>query len=471
MKESNKDIGQLFKEKLEIRDFDIPKDFLKDLDQRLELLEEKKKRRFLFFFWPQCTTCMLWGIFFGLMTAALVLGGVYYANYLGKDDHAGDVHHKSVSNKIDEKTKSTSIIKVKEKGKKEISLHQKEGINKQQTDTEKKGKDVLSVTKQSNPKEEQQWMKTPLSPTNDITETQVSEISGDVIPQNQQDNNTADEEALLSLTNQQLDIGTLPLQQYALNNPLKKEILPFASVMKPINGQKLNNSWELQLYTGGSGIQTTYTNKEYMATTEEKPVGIPFWEIGANINKNIKNFQVGIGAGYAQLNEKRTFDMIKLIVTDSLFVDWDIDTHIVYVNSVPVDTFYTEEPIYSYTYDSILTNTTVKNRMSYAIIPIQVGYRFDYKTWTFIPQIGIHLFFGKNTLQYPSADYTNLIFIDTKRFFVQYAIQLEIRKNWQSFHVFAKPIFRFSGQPFVSNDLFSRRANLYGLQLGVGYSF
>ena len=91
--------------------------------------------------------------------------------------------------------------------------------------------------------------------------------------------------------------------------------------------------------------------------------------------------------------------------------------------------------------------------------------------FSFIPRVGIDLSFamGTNTGTYAEIINEGLTQNSSSRFILSYALQLEVRRSFDRWHVFVNPYFRSNVTPVISSAIQTRRYNSWGINAGVGF--
>ena len=181
------------------------------------------------------------------------------------------------------------------------------------------------------------------------------------------------------------------------------------------------------------------------------------------------------GLSWMQNGEKVNYSTSITQYTDVdslIFVTWQIDS--IYnqnsqtwtVDSIPLfDTTTTTESIT----DSIFYNDI--NKYTWISIPLRFGYRFDINKFSIIPRVGIDLSFvsSSNLGTYVEQYNQGLVQKSPSQFVLSYALQLEVRRNFERWHVFVNPYFRSNVTPVISSAIQTRRYNSWGINAGIGF--
>lgn len=510
MKESREHIDKLFNEKLNERTFDIPDAFLSDLNSKLDGMEgAKKKRRIIWFILPLILTV---AIFAYLM--------IFNAP---QDSKNTAEERKELTNEIvkeetnqdllkDRDLKSTpSVSKEMKKSEKpqysshsnieDVQLNSSESENR---DTPIRGKRKSHLTHNQDLLHDAYLTQNESSTNEKINNNRNLDPKAGVPSQGVNSKLKQKTKANLnSSANLNYSDYTSHLTQRnddTLKNPEEKikivyrdslvirdsvvirdsivirdSVVVRDSVINTPRKSKSNWSAELQVFGGfsSSRSKTTSSDSQYLdkMRDEEKPLYSPLF--GFNFNTNYKNWTMGTGVFYLQSGEKtyytsqteNTYDSLYIIgyQTDSVFVEetqtWEV-----------VDT-----PIYDSTMVTEIIDSTHQssNQYSWLSIPLNFGYRFNIGSWSIIPRVGLNFDFAiaNNLGRYPDTSSGGLTEIASKRFLLSYAIQLEVRKSFARWHIYATPYFRSAFSPEISSNNMNRTYQNWGIIIGVGLSF
>ena len=235
-------------------------------------------------------------------------------------------------------------------------------------------------------------------------------------------------------------------------------------------------SHEIQLFGGmlntSSNLILSGDSSIYPMNTMESNLWSP--SFGFMYRAKINQFDFGAGLSWMQNGEKVNYSTSITQYTDVdslIFVTWQIDS--IYnqnsqtwtVDSIPLfDTTTTTESIT----DSIFYNDI--NKYTWISIPLRFGYRFDINKFSIIPRVGIDLSFvsSSNLGTYVEQYNQGLVQKSPSQFVLSYALQLEVRRNFERWHVFVNPYFRSNVTPVISSVIQTRRYNSWGINAGIG---
>ena len=235
-------------------------------------------------------------------------------------------------------------------------------------------------------------------------------------------------------------------------------------------------SHEIQLFGGilntSSNLILSGDSSIYPMNTMESNLWSPLF--GFMYRAKINQFDFGAGLSWMQNGEKVNYSTSITQYTDVdslIFVTWQIDS--IYnqnsqtwtVDSIPLfDTTTTTESIT----DSIFYNDI--NKYTWISIPLRFGYRFDINKFSIIPRVGIDLSFvsSSNLGTYVEQYNQGLVQKSPSQFVLSYALQLEVRRNFERWHVFVNPYFRSNVTPVISSVIQTRRYNSWGINAGIG---
>ena len=235
-------------------------------------------------------------------------------------------------------------------------------------------------------------------------------------------------------------------------------------------------SHEIQLFGGilntSSNLILSGDSSIYPMNTMESNLWSP--SFGFMYRAKINQFDFGAGLSWMQNGEKVNYSTNITQYTDVdsvIFIAWQVDsiynqnTQTWTVDSIPqFDTTTTTESIT----DTILYNNI--NKYTWISIPLRFGYRFDIKNFSIIPRVGLDLSFvsGTNLGTYVEQYNQGLVQKSPSQFVLSYALQLEVRRNFERWHVFVNPNFRSNVTPVISSAVQTRRYNSWGINAGIG---
>ena len=266
-------------------------------------------------------------------------------------------------------------------------------------------------------------------------------------------------------------------QDSTLNSEEVTEPKENLEVSKIETEKKDKISHEIQLFGGilntSSNLILSVDSSIYPMNTMESNLWSP--SFGFMYRAKINQFDFGAGLSWMQNGEKVNYSTSITQYTDVdsvIFIAWQIDsiynqnTDTWTVDSIPLfDTTTTTESIT----DSIFYNDV--NKYTWISIPLRFGYRFDIKKFSIIPRVGIDLSFvsSSNLGTYVEQYNQGLVQKSPSQFVLSYALQLEVRRNFERWHVFVNPYFRSNVTPVISSAIQTRRYNSWGINAGIGF--
>ncbi len=233
---------------------------------------------------------------------------------------------------------------------------------------------------------------------------------------------------------------------------------------------------EIQLFGGilnsSSNLILGSDSSIYPMNTMESNLWSP--SFGFTYRAKINHFDFGFGLSWMQNGEKVNYSTNITQYTDVdsvIFIAWQVDS--IYnqnsqtwtVDSIPqFDTTTTTESIT----DTIIYNNI--NKYTWISIPLRFGYRFDINKFSIIPRVGLDLSFvsGTNLGTYVEQYNQGLVQKSPSQFVLSYALQLEVRRNFERWHIFVNPYFRSNVTPVISSAIQTRRYNSWGINAGIG---
>jgi len=244
-----------------------------------------------------------------------------------------------------------------------------------------------------------------------------------------------------------------------------------------------NLTFEGQAYVGFARVQPKIVSPFESYKTDlkagEKKVMSP--DFGFNLNAYYKNWTIGSGLKYYQFGEKTNYSTLKI---NQSIGSIDTSTTVVFIDSnglpwnpqsgiPPFDSTVTVTLDTSYVIDSSSSSKSWQNSYTRFVIPLNFGYRFDYKNWSLIPRAGLNFEFTTTRQKgiYVDALKQEFIELEQRRSGMSYQLSLELRKSFGNWHVFINPYYRNNiGYVINSNDL-KRKYGGLGTTFGVGIQF
>ncbi len=244
-----------------------------------------------------------------------------------------------------------------------------------------------------------------------------------------------------------------------------------------------NLTFEGQAYAGFMCVQpktvSPFESYEAALKSGEKNVLSP--DFGFNLNAYYKNWTIGSGMKYYQFGEKTNYSTLKI---DQTIGSIDTSTTVVLVDSSgqpwnpisgipPFDSITMTNIDTSYVFDSTSTSKLWQNAYTRFVIPLNFGYRFDYKDWSLIPRAGLNFEFTTTRQKgiYVDVIQQEFIKLEQRKFGLSYQLSLELRRSFGNWHVFINPYYRNQiGYTINTTDL-KRKYGGLGATFGIGIQF
>jgi hypothetical protein len=235
-----------------------------------------------------------------------------------------------------------------------------------------------------------------------------------------------------------------------------------------------NKRFEAQMNVGVALVKTTLqsTNTQFLTSVVDREQKLISPDFGVSFNYWINKISLGAGAHYYQTGEKvnyqtylyNTYDSLVSVTFDSIYFDSVInnyDTLSITVNQMLTFT------------DTLSDYHNGINRYQWISIPLSFGYRFNFNSWSIIPKVSLNVEVGLRNQPgtYLTSDVTQFTPYDAIKLGFSYALQCEIRKEINDWHVFVSPYYRSSFSSTIVGDNWEKRYQNYGLNLGVGFKF
>ncbi len=240
---------------------------------------------------------------------------------------------------------------------------------------------------------------------------------------------------------------------------------------------------EAQVYGGFMRVQPKIESPfaTYKTALESEETKILSPDFGFQLNAYYKKWTLGTGLKYYQFGEKTNYSTLKVSsMVDSVFtsitfiyLDSAGDTIIPTPNNPAFDTIVNVFIDTSYIYDSVSNNKQWQNSYSRFVIPLNFGYRFDYKNWALIPRVGLNFEFSttKQRGLYVDALKEEFIELEQRNFGMSYQLSLELRRSFGNWHAFINPYYRNNFGYVINTPDLKRRYGGFGATFGVGLEF
>ena len=533
MKEEKDHIDDFFKERSEQGSFEVPDSFLDDINSKLDALDKKKKRRGGFFWWSLIPVGLiviyaLWPNDNQTKKTELISQLENKEEKTSKKNGINDSAQikESLTIRFED---SLSLNKVKENASPSNSVTNSGIESKTKTSPLKEGDEVSNaITEQNKPllikkelKIQEVFNSNNSNNESEIVPPEVEEMAiADSNPEkniesrNSNINATENAEMELSETNAVKDnnknenpkiIDTLD-NNLSESSTIHSDTSESASVQidslstetedqdSTINLEEVEPSdmmlaggvgnekedkinHEIQLYAGMLNSFSILSLVEGIETFPMETMESNLWSasFGLMYRTKINQFDIGAGLNWMKNGEKANYgtNTVEWTEVDSLiFIEWQTDsvfnqnTQTWSIDSIPL---YDTTMVTTYINDSIFYNAA--NKYTWISIPLRFGYRFDINKFSIIPRVGIDLSFamGSNTGTYAEIINEGLTQNSSSRFILSYALQLEVRRSFDRWHVFVNPYFRSNVTPVISSAIQTRRYNSWGINAGIGF--
>ena len=236
-----------------------------------------------------------------------------------------------------------------------------------------------------------------------------------------------------------------------------------------------STNWELGMYGGLSTVNARISNasilySESLASSESTTFSPEF---GINASRIFNKMQMGLGVNYYQYGERYNYKLTKTTSEDSVSMNVVIDSILYDSVGDPYDTifatYYDTTQINYYSEE----NRQGQNSYSKISIPLSFGYRFTYKDWKFIPQISLNFEFEINNSlkRYPNQDKSDLVASPAKRIALSYVAQFAVRRDFDNWFLYVSPFYRSSISNVIQTPNMDRKYGALGTMMGLGIKF
>lgn len=531
MKEEKDHIDDFFKERSEQGSFEVPDSFLDDINSKLDVLDQKKKRRGGFFWlwtlipiglimmyvlWPEDIEINKTKSIVSLENQETNAEGasmdsmdeqksesILISDSLTEENNTQEKPLNDTENRSAEELKSLKNVlqadakKIDMLADENTPLWLKEEIKKQEVFNSSNSNNESEIVPpeveemaiaDSNPEKNIETRNSNINATENAeiegseTDFSIDENVNNVVVNVDSLGNSESEDSIIN--NEAFEIDSVQIDSLSTDIEEQdstlnvEEVEPSEMMLAGGNREKEDKiNHEIQLYGGllnsSSNLNLSSDSSTFPMNTSESNL----WSssFGIMYRAKIKQFDLGAGLSWMKTGEKVNYstDIAQYTDVDSvIFIAWQVDsiynqnTQTWTVDSIPqFDTTTTTEIIT----DTILYNNI--NKYTWISIPLRFGYRFDIKKFSIIPRVGIDLSFvmGSNIGTYAEQYNQGLVQKSPSQFVLSYALQLEIRRNFERWHVFVNPYFRSNVTPVISSAIQTRRYNSWGINAGIGF--
>lgn len=519
MSKEDKHIDQLFRDKLSSTEFDIPDAFLDDLNARLDALPTtENKRKKGFFFW-------LGGI---IGIALLIIGSIIWFVPSNSTSHITTIQVSTNSENLNQTQKQTIENTKKEGEQSSTSTHgtlageksstdknnETENINsteKTQTDNKKQNDSSIESTTTKSPlknnRDTQQTntiesTKTKNNPTKENATKKHKNSSVSTTNDEHKKNNTEEtknnnttnketkaeaqqqkEPALFSDTSMLLE-DTIKKIRYIDSVVVRDSVVIVYDTIKVIDSsaiqqkQKRNKKKENKTSNNGlrieaQGLFGIYNTKAVQSPKPLLPIEQTFishnkiitTDVGAEVNIYKNNISLTSGIKYMSWGDKYTYSVNNYKLRDTVeFVGYDTTLYIDTFNQI--DTIIT--PIYdSITItDTLILKNTQQRKYNRLVIPLKLGYTFNFGSWSIIPKAGINIeinISNKNTIAFQKP-------AQLSRMGISYVLQMDVKRKFGDKYIYVSPVYRQTSTPLIKTDASYHVFKAIGVQFGIGFS-
>ena len=460
--ENNKEqIDSIFRDTLNQQEFEVPSDFVTDIQQRIERVRKKKRRR-IFYIW-----------FFGLLILSCTYTTFYgpeFVFFIQKNQPTYSLSPSKTKPNISlHKTKHTKLVK-NDFNKKHGGINRvnpEKETNKPSTFNNLKlfnGLNSVAANYIYNETKETKPVLTDL--LIDSAKFYNRSTHHQDITQNDSSINFSKQSELIK------NIDTTIQVKNSIDKNEKEKLNQPAS--------KKETRFELQLFSGIQSNMLNFESRQNASLLGIKNQNTPSFSAGISGQYLIRNVLFGTGIYLNQLTDKYIWNQLNPLVIDStqisfhLFIPASLDTS--GTNFININFNET-----SYLYENNPTTHTIYNRINVYQVPLFFGYQFQKAKWSFIPKIGLTIGFTRtNVIQFPLYKTTDAnIFTDLTSPFVSkemksilfsYLLEVDIRRQFNGFYLYANPFFKNGINNEIKSNSIKTHMNL-GCNFGFGFSF
>ncbi len=518
MSNEDKHIDQLFRDKLSSAEFDIPDAFLDDLNTRLDMLPTtKNKSKKVFFFW-------LGGI---IGIALLIIGSIIWFVPSNSTSHVAttqvstnsenlnQTQNQTIQNTSKEEVQSTppihnTLTNEKSSADKNNETEETKKLEKTQTVAQKQNYSSIESTTTKSPLKNNRdtkqtntikSTKTKENATKEHKNSSVSTTNNEHTDKNTiketKNNNISNKEtkaeaeaqqqketALISDTSKPSE-DTIKKIRYIDSVVVRDSVVIIYDTIKAIDSSAIQqkqkrNKKENKNKTSNNGLRIEtqglfgiYNTKAVQSPKPLLPIEQTFishniittTDVGAEVNIYKNNIYLTSGIKYMCWGDKYTYSINNYKLRDTVeFVGYD--------TTIYIDTFNQIDTIITPIYDSItITDTlilknTQQRKYNRLVIPLKLGYTFNFGLWNIIPKAGINVeinISNKNTTAFQKP-------ARLSRMGVSYVLQMDVKRKFGDKYIYVSPVYRQTLTPLIKTDASYHVFKAIGVQFGIGFS-
>lgn len=476
MKNSEEHIDKLFKDKLGDQSFDIPSEFIDDLNSRLDKVDAVNKRKRGGWF-------ILNSLFLLLFISLFFIDFTNHNDRVNIAEKPSNIDKPSTidsisKSKLDKDNKSLNAKQIIEKKKSEkVKITGKESkLTAENTAFEASNSNFSSSNNAKNKytQQENNYKKDSNSSEETTSNKEKNTENTSVSSSKESDRKVASWDTVNASPP---DTVVVRDTVFVYDTLAVKDTIVVVDTVRIDDSKKeaLDNAklkFDLQLFMGiNYGAQqlsqSNSTGSNYFIS--ENPLFTP--SFGFNINTSWNNINLGTGIEYFQIGEEYDINSTSVTANDTVeIVGYDYDTVVFNQQTQTFDTIYV--PVYDSVtiYDTVTSTNNWLNSYSWLSIPLNLGYRYEIGKWAVLPRAGITFNFGMRNSngQYPDTNANPVTSIESAPvlFNLDYLLQLEIRRSIGKAELYVSPNLRGSLTPVIL-DSSNRKYKSFGVRFGV----
>ena len=478
MKNSEDHIDKLFKDKLEDQSFDIPREFIDDLNSRLDGVDAINQRK-------RVGWILLNSLFLILFASLFFIDDTNHYDSINILDKSSATDNPST---IDTLSKSKLDIDNKMLDTKQIVENKKyEKVKITETESNLTAENTAFEASNSNfsssNNAEKKYTQQENNYKNDSNSSEETTSNKEKNTENISVSSSKESDTKVSSwdTVKASPPDTLFVRDtvFVYDTLAVTDTIVVVDTVKieDTKNEALDNAklkFDLQLFMGiNYGAQqlsqSNSTGSNYFIS--ENPLFTP--SFGFNINTSWNNINLGTGIEYFQIGEEYDINSTSVTANDTVeIVGYDYDTVVFNQQTQTFDTVYV--PVYDSVtvYDTVTTTNNWLNSYSWLSIPLNLGYRYEIGKWAVLPRAGITFNFGMRNSngQYPDTNANPVTSIESAPviFNLDYLLQLEIRRSIGKAELYVSPNLRGSLTPVILGNTI-RKYSSFGLRFGVAF--
>lgn len=478
-------MDDFFRDKLNQMRFDVPEDFLADLNQRLDASasNQSKRRKGFFFYIIGALVVLLAGVLLFNEYSSKEISSRNRAPLAEKSGKTGKTTRSSAEvigediSDVQHKTKTNTIKNNSGDNTKHLFASDSDLLSDMTPKQRKNPEKWQNDTPQGNgPKTYSIGPETSTNISNTNTKEQAAvQVDPEVVGEARQTkvNEIAIEKEHVSKSVEEEYVAAISDSESITDEVTEESSIDDQALVT----SKMSNSKRLNVLLqvgGGFSLSNPVIRSTGSLEPNSELLGKTLWSPAVELGLSMQygSLVAGINPIYTQVGERLSFELHSTQLVDSIYQNGSIWQEVWNEQTLQWDSL--EVPNYDTTQinSSVKSTLTHRNAYSRIQIPVKFGYAFGWRSWTLIPSAGvvfdIALNNGKGT--YPNESGNDVMYLKPESMVLSYSLETELRRNFGPWHAFIRPRFSSMFSPLIETENSSRKYNQWSVMIGIGYS-